>query len=256
MRIFRYEFQGEEKYGLLEEDFLRELETSPFEMIKPGRTKVKLSEVRILPPSEPTKIVCLAYNFRAHAQEMGKKVPDEPLFFFKPPSTLIAHLENIKIPKKIGRVDFEGELAVIVRKRMKDLPVDFEMEEYLLGYTILNDVTARDIQNKEGYWGRSKAYDTFTPVGPCIYRGLKYQNLKLKTFVNTKLRQSSSMSNMIFPVNYSLSYLSRIMTLEPGDIVSFGTPGGVGEVKSGDRIDIQIDEIGVLSNLVIKEEER
>lgn len=253
MKIFRYEFQGEVKYGILEEEYLRELECSPFENIRPGKTKVKISEVRILVPSQPSKVVCLAYNFRAHAQEMGKKVPEEPVFFFKPPSSLIAHLEPIKLPEKIGRVDFGGELAVVVKERFRNLPVDFEFEKYILGFTIINDITARDIANREGPFGKAKAFDTFTPAGPCILRGDKYRTFKLKAFLNSKIKQSSSMSNMIFPVNYSISYLSNIMTFEPGDIISFGTPGGVDEIKPGDRIDVQIEEIGILSNPVIKE---
>ncbi len=254
MKILRYEFQGEKKYGILEEEFLRELESFPLESIKPGKTKVRISEVKILPPITPTKIICLAYNFRSHAQELGKNVPEEPLFFLKPPSSIIAHLEPIKIPKKVGRIDFEGEFAVVIRKEMKKLPSDFESEEFVLGYTILNDVTARDVLEIEGERGRAKGYDTFTPIGPSILRGARYQNLKIKTFINSKIKQSSSLSNMVFPVNYVLSYLSSIMTLCPGDIISFGTPGGVGEIKPGDRIDVQIDEIGTLSNPVIKEE--
>ncbi len=254
MKIFRYEFQGEVKYGILEEEYLRELEGDIFTEFRPGKTKVRISEVKVLPPVAPSKIIGVAFNFRAHAMEMGQKVPDEPLIFFKPPSSLTAHLQPIVFPKGVKRIDYEGELAAVIKKKVKNIADDEPVEPYILGYTCMNDITARDIFEREKERARAKAYDTFTPLGPCIVPGLNYKTLKLKTFVNGKVRQSASMTNMIFPVPFIIRFISRIMTLYPGDIIAFGTPGGVGPLKPGDRVDVQIEGIGTLSNPVIEEE--
>ncbi len=255
MKIFRYEFQGEVKYGILEEEYLREIEGDIFGEFRPGKTKVRISEVKILPPTVPTKIVGVVFNFRAHAMEMGKKVPEEPLIFFKPPSSLVGHLEPIVIPKGVRRIDYEGELAAVIKRKARKISDEENVEDYILGYTCMNDVTARDILEREGERARAKGYDTFTPLGPCIVREANYKRFKLKTFVNGKVRQSASMTNMIFPVPFIIRFLSRIMTLYPGDVIAFGTPGGVGPLQPGDRVDVQIEGIGILSNPVIKEEE-
>jgi len=203
-----------------------------------------------LPPSEPTKIVAVGVNYREHAEERGKALPAEPLLFLKPPSALIGPQDDILYPSASQRVDYEGELALVIKKKASRLQEADRVEDFILGYTCFNDVTARDLQDKDIQFTRAKSFDTFAAAGPCLAAGISPDNLHIKTFLNGKLRQSSTTKSLIFSVPFLVRYISRIMTLLPGDIITTGTPSGVGPMQPGDRVDVQIEGIGTLSNQV------
>ena len=200
----------------------------------------------------PTKIVCIGANYRAHVAEMGKKVPEEPVLFMKPPSALVAPGEPIVRPRGYQRVDFEGELALVIGRRARRVPAA-DAHDVLLGLTVVNDVTVRDLQQKDGQWTRAKGFDTFCPLGPHIVAGVDPADLRITTRVNGETRQDSRTSDLIFPVPFLIEFISRHMTLEPGDVISTGTPAGVGNLAPGDRVAIEIEGIGTLENPVIDE---
>ncbi len=251
MKIYRFERAGIVSYGLLDEDLLRVVRGSISEGFESGPEAVPIGEVRILAPTLPSKIVAVGVNYKAHALERGRGLPSEPLLFLKPPSALIGPGDAIVHPPMSARVDFEGELALVIRKTAARLKDDDPVEDYILGYTCFNDVTARDLQDKDVQFTRAKSFDTFAAAGPCIATGLDPGRLALKTFVNGKLRQSGHTSDLIFPVPVLVRFISRIMTLLPGDIITTGTPSGIGPLAPGDRVDVQIEGIGTLSNHVI-----
>jgi 2-keto-4-pentenoate hydratase/2-oxohepta-3-ene-1,7-dioic acid hydratase in catechol pathway len=204
-------------------------------------------------PCSPTKIVCVGLNYKLHAAESKKEIPQTPLLFLKPLSAIIPSGGEIILPKVSQNVHYEGELAVIIKKRAKNVKIE-EADEYILGYTIMNDVTARDIQRKEKTYTRSKCFDTFAPIGPAMVTDLKPDELTVETRVNGELKQNSSCSDMIFKIPRLIEFITSIMTLEPGDIISTGTPSGVGPLKDGDMVEIKIKEIGILKNSVSIEE--
>lgn len=200
----------------------------------------------------PSKIVCLGTNYRAHASEMGKEAPSEPLIFLKPPSALAAAGEPIVRPRGYARVDFEGELALVIARRARRVEAARAMD-FVLGLSCLNDVTVRDLQVKDGQWARAKGFDGFCPLGPVIAGGVDPTDLRLVTRVNGEIKQDSRTSDLIFSVPVIMEFITRYMTLEPGDIVSTGTPSGVGNLSPGDVVEIDIEGVGVLSNPVIDE---
>ena len=202
---------------------------------------------------QPSKIVCIGQNYRAHAAEMGKPVPTEPLIFLKAPSALAASGEPIVRPRGYQRVDFEGELALVISRRARRVEAARAMD-HVLGLSCLNDVTVRDLQVKDGQWARAKGLDGFCPVGPLIRTGLDASDLRLVSRVNGEVKQDSRTSDLIFPLPQLIEFITRYMTLEPGDIVSTGTPSGVGNLAPGDVVEIEIEGIGLLSNPVIDEE--
>ncbi len=252
MRIFRFKALGETLYGVLEGNTLRELRGHLFESPELGDRTFSLAEVEILPPIKPSKIICLAYNFPSLAKERGIELPEEPIFFFKPPSSMTSHLSPIIFPSEARALIFQGELAMIIGKRARRVNLQ-EAEKFIFGFTAVNDITAVLQDTPHPRSAKAKAYDTFTPTGPCILRTWGERNFKLKTFVNAKLRQAASSSRMRFTPSVIVWYLSRVMTLEPGDLVCLGTPEGAGSIKPGDRVDVQIEGIGTLSNHIIKE---
>ncbi len=252
MKIYRYRHKSEVLYGVLREKDLYAVEGSIFGEFEVGRRPVPIGEVIILPPVEPSKIVGVGPNYLEHSRELGNPVPGEPLLFLKPSTAVIGPNGNILYPKTSQRVDFEGELAVVIGKAARNLGEADQPEDYILGYTCINDVTARDLQSKDVQFTRSKSFDTFAPVGPCIATGLEHSNLTVKTFLNGKLKQSSSTRHLIFPVPRLVRFISGIMTLCPGDIIATGTPAGVGPMEPGDRVDVQIEGIGTLSNTVMR----
>ena len=200
----------------------------------------------------PTKIVCIGANYRAHVAEMGKPVPDEPVLFMKPPSALLPAGEPIVRPRGYMRVDFEGELALVIGRRARRVSAARALD-HVLGLTIVNDVSVRDLQSKDGQWIRAKGFDSFCPLGPCVAAGVDPTDLALTTRVNGETRQDARTSDLIFPVPFLIEFITRYMTLEPGDVISTGTPAGVGNLAPGDRVAIEIEEIGVLENPVIDE---
>ncbi|WP_456472186.1 fumarylacetoacetate hydrolase family protein [Methanocaldococcus sp.] len=201
---------------------------------------------------KPTKIVCVGLNYIDHAKELNMEIPDEPVIFLKPTSAIIYNEDYIVLPKASKRVDYEVELAYIIKKKAKNVKKE-EAEDYILGYTILNDVTARDLQKKDGQWTRAKSFDTFCPIGPRVVKDIDPMNLKIECRVNNEVRQRSNTKNMIFDVYELLEFISSIMTLYPGDIISTGTPPGVGELKDGDIVECEVENIGVLKNYVVSE---
>ena len=213
-----------------------------------------LSEVALLVPVTPSKIICVGRNYRDHAKELGNEVPAEPLLFFKPPSSLLAPGGVIRMPKISERVDFEGELAVIIGKRATKLRRDQDLRPYIHGYTLANDVTARDLQKKDGQWTRAKGFDTFCPVGPIVDTSLDLPpgqtGLTIETHLNGNLRQHGSTLDFIFTLPVLLEYITAAITLEPGDLLLTGTPAGVGPLKPGDIVEVSIPGLGRLSNSV------
>lgn len=205
-------------------------------------------------PVRPTKILGVGLNYRAHAAEMKKALPDEPLFFLKPPSALIGPGDAIVRPRGYQRMDFEGELAIVIGRRCRRVS-RAEALDVVAGYTCLNDVTVRDLQVKDVQYTRAKGFDSFCPVGPRVATGLDPSRLRIVTRVNGAVRQDSTTSDMIFDVSTLIAYASRVMTLEAGDLITTGTPPGVGPLVAGDVVEIEIEGIGVLSNPVIDEPE-
>ena len=233
----------EVNYGIVEGDAVVERQTG---------ARYRLAEVRLLPPCWPTKIVGVGRNYREHASEFGNPVPAEPLLFLKPPSSLVASGDAIVYPALSARVDFEGELGVVIGRRARNVLAQ-EAENYVLGYTCLNDVTARDLQRKDGQFTRGKGFDTFCPVGPWVVprEQVAFEELRIRTFVNGEKKQDASVTEMIFPVGAIIAYVTQFMTLEPGDLIATGTPSGVGPLEVGSIVQIEIEGIGLLENRVV-----
>ena len=208
-----------------------------------------LNRVRLLPAVSPSKIVCVGRNYAEHAKELGNEVPQEPLIFLKPPSSLNAHGAPVIYPELSHRVDFEGELGVVIGRRAHKIRAA-DYGKYVAGYTIVNDVTARDLQKKDGQWTRGKGFDTFCPVGPWWVpkEEVDFDSLSVITRVNGEVRQEAPVAHMLFSVGVILEFISQFMTLEPGDLVATGTPPGVGPVNPGDRVQVEIPGIGILEN--------
>lgn len=211
--------------------------------------KWRADAIRFLPPSTPTKIVCVGRNFAAHASELGNELPKEPLIFLKPPSSIIAPGENIVLPNVSKRVDFEGEIAIIMGRRCRRPGAGENINSYIAGYTCLNDVTARDLQKPDGQWWRAKGCDTFCPFGPVLETELN-PAATVETFVNGIRKQSGSISDWIFSPNVIIRWIAQVMTLEPGEVVAMGTPEGVGPLSSGDTVEVVVTGIGTLRNAV------
>ena len=213
-------------------------------------TTYDLRDVTVLAPTCPSKIICVGLNYTDHAHELDVEVPAKPVIFLKPSTSVIGPGECIVCPASSARVDYEGEFGVVIRERCKNV---VNPAQVVLGYTCFNDVTARDLQREDGQWTRAKSFDTFAPVGPFIATDLDPRNAEIITRVNGQLRQSSNTRNLIFDVDYLVRFVSRIMTLEAGDIIATGTPKGVGQLRSGDTVEVEIPGIGTLSNGVIDE---
>jgi 2-keto-4-pentenoate hydratase/2-oxohepta-3-ene-1,7-dioic acid hydratase in catechol pathway len=212
-----------------------------------------LEEVRLLPPCSPSKIVCVGRNYFEHAQEFGNEPPPEPLIFLKPPSSLIAHGDSIVYPAASQRVDFEGELGVVMGARARGVTESKALDS-VFGYTIVNDVTARDLQRKDGQWTRGKGFDTFCPVGPWVVPKdeVRLEDLRVRSTLDGDVKQDAPVREMIFPVAVIIAYVSGFMTLEPGDLIATGTPAGVGPMQPGSVIMIEIGGIGALRNQVVR----
>src|SRR6185295_12071108 len=212
--------------------------------------KFDLDEVKVLAPVVPSKIVCVGRNYREHAAELGNKMPDEPLLFLKAPSAIIASGEDIVLPAASQQVEHEGELGVVIGRIARNIPGDEDPLSYVLGYTCVNDVTARDLQRKDVQFTRGKSFDTFCPVGPFIVDGLNPLNLAVTTRVNGAVKQNGRTADMAFSVPFLIRYIADIMTLYPGDLIATGTPAGVSQMNAGDVVEVEIEEIGVLRNPV------
>lgn len=213
-----------------------------------------LSDARLLAPVQPSKIVCVGRNYREHAAELGHDVPAEPLIFFKPPSSLLASGDNIRRPKLSQRVDHEGELGVVIGKRCFKLGPEEDVRPYLLGYTCVNDVTARDLQSQDSQWTRAKGFDTFCPVGPIVTNDIDpWAGIGVETRVNGEVRQQGNTKDFIFALDVVIRFISNVMTLLPGDLIATGTPKGVGPILAGDSVTVSVEGIGLLKNPVVDE---
>ncbi len=237
-------------YGALEGKVIRTLEGDPFDGYAFTDTWRNLDQVKLLPPCVPSKIVCIGRNYVEHARELQNEVPEEPLIFLKPPSSVITTGDEIVYPPESQRVDHEGEIGVVIGRRCHRLGPDQPAAPYIFGYTCVNDVTARDLQRKDGQWTRGKGFDTFCSFGPVISTDVDPANLEVRTWRNGQLRQCGHVSQMIFPVDVLVRYISRVMTLEAGDLIATGTPAGVGPCEVGDVVEVVIEGIGVLRNRV------
>jgi len=237
-------------YGLLEADSVREVNGLPWTGWVEGHTIWDLKNIRLLAPCDPSKIVCIGRNYAAHAAEMGNELPKEPLLFLKPPSSIIGPGETILLPQISNRVEHEGELAVVIGKKCFHLAEDADPLSYVLGYSCLNDVTARDLQKSDVQFTRAKGFDTFCAVGPHIETQLDPRDVLVECRVNGQTRQSGSTALMTFPVAFLIRWISKIMTLLPGDLLATGTPAGVGPLLASDSVEVSVAGIGVLRNPV------
>jgi 2-keto-4-pentenoate hydratase/2-oxohepta-3-ene-1,7-dioic acid hydratase in catechol pathway len=249
MKFVRYQVSGKTSFGILEDDTIQEILGSIFGDFKTTSVKYKVSQVRLLPPVEPTKILCVGLNFRDHIEELGDKVPEYPSHFLKPLTTVIGPDDPILYPRVASRVDYEGELAVVIKDRIKDVSLDKALD-HVLGYTCFNDITERELARKQGQLTRAKGFDTFASFGPCIATGLDPAKLTVQTYLNGKLVQEGRTENLIFSIPFLVHYLSQCMTFLPGDLISTGTPRGVGPLKLGDIVEVTIKGIGTLRNSV------
>lgn len=209
-----------------------------------------LEEVRLLAPVGPSKIVCVGRNYREHAEELGNKMPDEPLLFLKAPSSIIADGDTIELPKESKQVEHEGELGVVIMRKARRISAEDDPLSFVLGYTCINDVTARDLQRKDVQFTRAKSFDTFCPTGPLIVTDLNPLDLEVTTRLNGEVRQRARTSNMAFSVPFLIRYISNIMTLQPGDLIATGTPAGVSPMRRGDVVEVEVEGVGVLKNNV------
>jgi 2-keto-4-pentenoate hydratase/2-oxohepta-3-ene-1,7-dioic acid hydratase in catechol pathway len=267
MKYCRFNYESSIHYGKVEdrsgELWIVDLTAGPEEdlafQLEHGRATswsfdfepMPLSAAELLPPVTPSKIICVGRNYREHAKELGNEAPAEPLLFFKPPSSLLKPGGTILMPAVSSRVDFEGELALVIGKRTRNLAADADWRSVIRGYTLANDVTARDLQKRDGQWTRAKGFDTFCAVGPMVSDEVDPEaGLMLETRLNGELRQQGSTGDFIFAIPELLAYISAAFTLEPGDLILTGTPAGVGPLAAGDRVDVSIAGLGVLTNMV------
>jgi len=247
MKFVRFRMQDKVSYGIQEEDFVREISGSIFGDFQVKPEKYPLDRVRLLAPVEPSKMLCVGLNFRDHIAELGDPTPQVPSHFLKSPTSLIGPGDPVIFPRVARRVDYEGELAAVIKNKIKDVS-EAEALQHVLGYTCFNDVTERELTRVQGQLTRSKGFDTFGPLGPCIATDLDPTGLNVQTYLNGRKVQDGYTGNMVFSVAFLVAYLSQCMTLYPGDVISTGTPGGIGPMKIGDMVEVKIDGIGTLRN--------
>ena len=249
-RIYRVMQDGETFYAVERRGELRRAGGDPFTSLTPGApVRGGLAGGTLLAPVRPSKIVCVGLNYKDHAAEQGKALPAEPLLFIKPSTAVIGPGEPIRLPPGVGRVDHEAELGVVIGRRAHRVPAA-RAWDYILGLTCVNDVTARDLQKKESQLTRCKGFDTFAPIGPCIATGLGPEPRGVEGWVNGQRRQASNTKHLIFPIEHLVEFITFVMTLEPGDIISTGTPEGIGPLAAGDSVTITVEGVGELTNPV------
>jgi len=257
MRIVRFsplnskELGNDPLYGQLDGEIITVIKGDPiYSGIQPTSVKVKLADVRLLAPVIPrSKVVCVGKNYSDHAKEMGMDVPEEPIIFLKPNTSVIGPNDLIQWPRSSERVDFEGELAIVISRICKEVPKE-RASDVIFGYTIANDVTARDLQKKDGQWNRGKGFDTFCPLGPWIETDFRPESQKIITKLNGEVKQSEPISSMIFKIPTIIEFITSVMTLLPGDVILTGTPAGIGPMPANSEIAVTIEGIGTLTNKV------
>jgi 2-keto-4-pentenoate hydratase/2-oxohepta-3-ene-1,7-dioic acid hydratase in catechol pathway len=255
MRIVRYKTRSGKNilWGWVSEDKVGSLEGDPFGAYRRKKSYISLERVQLYPPVQPGKIICVGRNYVAHAEEHDAEVPEIPLLFLKPPSSVIANGDSILLPPQSEKVEHEAELAIVIGLRGRWIK-RVEALKHVLGYTIANDVTARDLQRSDGQWTRGKGFDTFCPIGPWIETDLDPSDLIVKCSVNDQLRQLGSTRDMVFQVPTLVAFVSSVMTLNPGDLILTGTPSGVGPLTDGDEVEVEIEGIGKLRNNVKRDQ--
>jgi 2-keto-4-pentenoate hydratase/2-oxohepta-3-ene-1,7-dioic acid hydratase in catechol pathway len=258
MKIIQFKKDGKEKTGLLENNRVTELSCSTLEAIsslsieKYKKNSIyKIEDIKIESPILPSKIVCVGLNYVDHATELNMDIPEEPIIFLKPATAVIGHLNNIFYPNSSKQPDYEAEIGIVISKEAKKVN-EQGANEFIGGYTVFNDVTARDLQQKDGQWTRAKSFDTFAPIGPCIETELDPMNENISLKLNNVIKQNSNTKNMIFSVYELVEFISNIMTLKPGDVIATGTPPGVGSMNVEDIVEVEVEGIGVLKNYVKK----
>jgi 2-keto-4-pentenoate hydratase/2-oxohepta-3-ene-1,7-dioic acid hydratase in catechol pathway len=246
-------FHGKNKivYGVIEGEKIREIEGDIFDHFRLRNKNYSSKEILVLPPCIPSKIIAIGLNYRSHANEVRMQIPEEPMLFLKPASAVIGAEDRILFPTMAKRVDYEGELGIVVGKKCRGVSQQ-DAPHYILGYTCFNDVTARDLQKKDVQFTRSKSFDTFAPMGPCIETDLDPSDVLVETFLNGEKKQSASTKDLIFPVTFLVAFISNVMTLMPGDVIATGTPSGIGPMAVGDIIEVSIQGIGILRNKVAR----
>jgi 2-keto-4-pentenoate hydratase/2-oxohepta-3-ene-1,7-dioic acid hydratase in catechol pathway len=247
LKLVRCSKNGKLFFGIWDEkrDIVREI-TGGKEI---SEDELKHEELKFLPPCQPSKIVAVGLNYRDHAEEMKLPLPQEPILFIKPSTAVIAHDEEIIYPSTSKKVDYEAELGVVIKKKARNVKEE-EAKDYILGYTCFNDVTARDLQKRDGQYTRSKGFDTFAPLGPCIETNVDPLQLAIESHVNGERKQCSNTKEMVFSVFHLVSFISHVMTLLPGDVIATGTPAGTGSLNIGDIVEVRIEGIGTLRNQV------
>lgn len=252
MRIVRYQRSTESpRYGWILDDKIGEIEGDIFGAYRRLDANLPLEEVRLLAPMTPSKIICVGRNYVEHAKEHGAEVPKIPLIFLKPPSAILNPGEAIVLPPQSQQVEHEAELVVVIGRRGRNILAE-EAKNYILGYTVGNDVTARDLQRSDGQWTRAKGFDTFCPFGPWVDTEFDASDAMITCRVNGQLRQMASTREMVFSVPNLIAFISSVMTLEPGDLIFTGTPAGVGPLNAGDVVEVSIEGLGTLRNPVVK----
>ena len=261
MKFLKFKYDDEIKTGYISEDKVIELQGDILDYFNADNHKIEedivkshsVDDIEITKPVNPSKVICVGLNYKDHADELEMALPDHPIIFIKPPSAVIGPDENIVNPPESKQVDYEAELGVVIGKDCRRVSAD-EAADYIFGYTIVNDVTARDLQEYDDQWTRSKSYDTFSPIGPVIENEFIPEDKKIQSFVNGEIRQDSNISNMIFSPYELVSFMSDVMTLKAGDVIATGTPPGVGPIAVGGTVEIKIEGIGTLANRLTSED--
>ena len=250
MKYVRIGLPSGPRWGVVKEEVVHTLSNAPYESIEYDGGTFPLNQCRLLEPCEPTKIICVGKNYAEHAREMGAEAPGFPVLFMKGRNTLNCHNGAVHAPNFVDRLDYEGELAVVIRRKAKGVKAE-DFADYVLGYTCLNDVTARDIQQHDGQWTRGKSMDGFCPIGPWVSDEVDPSRLALETRLNGKVVQQGNTSDFITDVPQLIEFITAAMTLEPGDVIATGTPAGIGPMIPGDSVEVEIQGIGVLKNVII-----
>jgi 2-keto-4-pentenoate hydratase/2-oxohepta-3-ene-1,7-dioic acid hydratase in catechol pathway len=252
LKIVRFKAGGKTRYGVLSGHLILEYEGTPYGRFKKGRKKHSMKDVKLLTPVTPTKIIAVGFNYWDRAVDANTPIPAEPIIFLKPLTSLRGPEDPVVYPPISHHVDYEAELAIVIKKKAKEIPPE-NARDVVLGYTCLNDVSARDLQRKDGQWTRGKSFDSFCPVGPCIATDIDPNNVEIELLLNGERKQHSNTKNFIFPVEEVVAFCSQAMTLLPGDVITTGTPSGIGPMQPGDTVEVKIEGIGTLRNTIVKQ---
>ena len=249
MKFVRFKKDHMISYGAIGEGYVQRIKGDIFKKYEITNELYKINEVKLLTPCVPSRIIAVGLNYKDHIIEMKHNMPEEPVIFMKASTAVVGPEARIVLPQNVGRIEYEAEVGLVIGKPVKNVEPETALD-YILGATCFNDVTARELQNKDGQWTRAKSYDTFAPIGPCIASGLDYNNIDIELILNGEVKQKSNTSNCLFSAAQILSFISKIMPMFPGDIIATGTPSGVGAIKKGDIVEVKLSGVGTLRNYV------